>query len=197
LNLFLRPKTKLIEEKTNMSEDAMALESKQAPWWLTLMGGILGVIIGLLLLSTPVKTTYGLVIGLGIYWVIGGIFTLVAMFIDHTGWGWKLFSGVLSILAGFIILRYPMISMVTVPQIFILLLGLQGIIVGIIGLVQAFKGAGWGAGILAVLSIVFGFILVVNYSAPGMVVSLMWLVAIFALVGGIVQIVRAFQQRTA
>jgi uncharacterized membrane protein HdeD (DUF308 family) len=179
-----------------MSEDAMALESKQAPWWLTLMGGILGVIIGLLLLSTPVKTTYGLVIGLGIYWVLGGVFTLVGMFIDHTGWGWKLFSGVLSILAGLIILRYPLISMVQVPQIFILLLGLQGLIVGIIGLVMAFKGAGWGAGILAVLSIVFGFILVVNYSAPGMVVSLMWLVAIFALVGGIVQIVRAFQQRS-
>jgi uncharacterized membrane protein HdeD (DUF308 family) len=180
-----------------MSENAMSFETKQTPWWLTLMGGILGVIIGLLLLTAPVKTAYGLVIGLGIYWIVGGIFTLVAMFIDHTAWGWKLFSGLLSIIAGTIILDYPIISTYAVPAILILVLGLQGIITGVIGLVMAFKGAGWGAGILAVLSIVFGFVLVANYNAPSMVVSLVWLVAIFALVGGIVQIVRAFQQRSA
>jgi uncharacterized membrane protein HdeD (DUF308 family) len=180
-----------------MSEDAMSFETKQAPWWLNLMGGICAVIIGLLLLSTPVKTAYGLVIALGIYWIISGIFTLVGMFIDHTAWGWKLFSGLISILAGTVILDYPIISTYAVPAIFILILGLQGIIVGFIGLVMAFKGGGWGAGILAVLSIIFGFFLVANYTAPSMVVSLVWLVSIFALVGGVVQIVRAFQQRKA
>lgn len=180
-----------------MSEDAMSLETKQTPWWLQLMGGILSVVIGLLLLSTPVKTAYGLVIALGIYWVIGGIFTLVGMFIDSTGWGWKLFMGLISILAGLAILDHPIVSTYAVPAIFVLVLGIQGIIVGFIGLVMAFKGGGWGQGILAVLSIVFGFFLVANFAAPSMVVSLVWLVAIFALVGGVVQIVRAFQQRKA
>jgi uncharacterized membrane protein HdeD (DUF308 family) len=180
-----------------MSEDAMALETKPSPWWLNLMGGILSVIIGLLLLSSPVKSTFGLVIALGIYWIIGGIFTLVGMFIDHTAWGWKLIMGVISIIAGTIILDYPIISTYVVPAIFILILGIQGLVVGVISLVMAFKGGGWGAGILGVLSIFFGLILIANYSTPSMVVSLVWVVAIFALIGGIVQIVRAFQQRSA
>jgi uncharacterized membrane protein HdeD (DUF308 family) len=149
-----------------MSEDAMSFETKQAPWWLNLMGGVLNIVVGFLLLTTPIKTAFALVLMLGIYWIIGGIFTLVGMFVDRTGWGWKLFSGVLSIFAGTSILRYPLISTYTIPAIIILFLGIQGLIVGIVGLVMAFKGGGWGAGILAVLSIVFGLVLIGNYAAP-------------------------------
>jgi uncharacterized membrane protein HdeD (DUF308 family) len=61
-------------------------------WWLLLMGGILNVIIGLLLLTAPVKTVLLLVLTLGIYWLVTGIFILVGMFVDQSAWGWKLFS---------------------------------------------------------------------------------------------------------
>jgi uncharacterized membrane protein HdeD (DUF308 family) len=155
-----------------MSEEAMTFETKQMPWWLALMGGVLNLAVGLLLLTSPVKTVFTLVLMLGIYWIFAGIFTLVGMFIDHSGWGWKLFMGLLSIIAGVMILRYPLISAFTIPAIFILILGIQGLIVGIVGLVMAFKGGGWGAGILGALSIVFGGILIANYSSPAMVVTL-------------------------
>ena len=178
-----------------MSTEAMTFETKQTPWWLILMGGILNVVVGVLLLSAPVKTTFVLVLALGFYWIVGGIFTLVGMFVDHTAWGWKLFMGLLSIVAGTVILRYPLISAVTIPSVIVLMLGIQGVIVGIIGLIMAFKGGGWGAGILGALSIVFGLILMANFSAPGMVLTLVWVAGIFALVGGLFQIVRAFQQR--
>ena len=180
-----------------MSADAMSFETEKAPWWLILMGGIVNILLGVLLLSVPVKTVFALVLVLGMYWIIGGIFTLIGMFVDHTAWGWKLFSGLLSIFAGGVILRYPLLSAVTVPAIIILLLGIQGLIVGIIGLVMAFKGGGWGAGILGVLSILFGGILIANYTAPGMIVTLVWLTAFMALFGGIAQIFQAFQQRSA
>jgi uncharacterized membrane protein HdeD (DUF308 family) len=121
----------------------------------------------------------------------------VGMFIDHSGWGWKLFMGLLSIIAGVMILRYPLISAFTIPAIFILILGIQGLIVGIVGLVMAFKGGGWGAGILGALSIVFGGILIANYSSPAMVVTLVWVTAVFAVIGGIAQIVQAFGMRKA
>ena len=178
-----------------MSADAMSLETKQTPWWVTLMGGILNIIIGILLLTAPAKTVYLLVVALGFYWIISGIFTLVAMFVDHTAWGWKLFIGIISILAGTVILRYPIISSLTIPTLLILLLGIQGVIVGIIALIMAFKGGGWGAGILGAISIIFGVILIANYSAPGMVVTLIWVAAIFAIIGGIFQLVVAFQRR--
>ena len=178
-----------------MSTDAISFETKQTPWWLILMGGILNVVVGVLLLSAPVKTTFVLVLALGFYWIVGGIFTLVGMFVDHTAWGWKLFMGLLSIVAGTVILRYPLISAVTIPQVLVLVLGIQGVIVGIIGLIMAFKGGGWGSGILGALSIVFGVILMANFSSPGMVLTLVWVAGIFAMVGGLFQIVHAFQQR--
>jgi uncharacterized membrane protein HdeD (DUF308 family) len=173
----------------------MSFETKQTPWWLILMGGILNVVVGVLLLSAPIKTTFVLVLALGFYWIVGGIFTLVGMFVDRTAWGWKLFMGLLSIAAGTVILRYPLISAVTIPSVIVLMLGIQGVIVGIIGLIMAFKGGGWGAGILGALSIVFGLILMANFSSPGMVLTLVWVAGIFALVGGLFQIVHAFQQR--
>lgn len=180
-----------------MSTEAMTLETKQTPWWLILMGGILNIVVGILLLTAPVKTTFVLVLALGFYWIVSGIFTLVGMFIDHSAWGWKLFIGFISIIAGITILRYPLISAVTIPSVIVLMLGIQGLIVGIFGLIMAFKGGGWGAGILGALSIVFGLILMANFSAPGMILTLVWVAGIFALVGGLFEIVHAFQQRAA
>jgi uncharacterized membrane protein HdeD (DUF308 family) len=176
---------------------ATDLETKQSPWWLILMGGILNLIVGVLLLTVPVKTVALLVFALGIYWLITGIFILVGMFVDHTAWGWKLFMGVLSILAGIVIIRYPLISALVVPALLILLLGIQGLIVGIISLVMAFKGGGWGAGILGAVSIIFGIILILNWNEPAWVVTLVWVAGIFALIAGVLQITQAFRQRTA
>lgn len=176
---------------------ATDLETKQSPWWLILMGGILNIIVGVLLLTVPVKTVALLVFALGIYWLITGIFILVGMFVDHTAWGWKLFMGVLSILAGIVIIRYPLISTLVVPALLILLLGIQGLIVGIISLVMAFKGGGWGAGILGAVSIIFGIILILNWNEPAWVVTLVWVAGIFALVAGVLQIFQGFRQRTA
>ena len=176
---------------------ATDLETKQSPWWLILMGGILNIIVGVLLLTVPVKTVALLVFALGIYWLITGIFILVGMFVDHTAWGWKLFMGVLSILAGIVIIRYPLISTLVVPALLILLLGIQGLIVGIISLVMAFKGGGWGAGILGLVSIIFGIILILNWNEPAWVVTLVWVAGIFALVAGVLQIFQGFRQRTA
>jgi len=176
---------------------ATDLETKQSPWWLILMGGILNIIVGILLLTVPVKTVALLVFALGIYWLISGVFILVGMFVDHTAWGWKLFMGVLSILAGIVIIRYPLISTLVVPALLILLLGIQGLIVGIINLVMAFKGGGWGAGILGVVSIIFGILLILNWNEPAWVASLVWVAGIFALVAGVLQIFQGFRQRTA
>ena len=177
-----------------MSE-ATSLETRQSPWWLLLLGGILNVIVGIMLLTIPGKTVLAFVWVLGIYWLISGIFTLVGMFVDHTAWGWKLFMGIVSILAGIAVMRHPIVSAVAIPRILVLFLGIQGIIVGIIGVVMAFKGGGWGAAILGVLSVIFGTILVLNWANLGTVLVFYWVVAIFALVGGVFQIIKAFMQR--
>jgi uncharacterized membrane protein HdeD (DUF308 family) len=176
-------------------EDAMSFETKQAPWWLLLMGGILNIIIGILLLTNPAKTTIAFAWVLGLYWLVQGILTLVGMFLDHSAWGWKLFMGILGILAGIVVMRHPIASAVVLPAILVLLLGIQGVIVGGISLVLAFKGGGWGAGLLGAVSIVFGIILILNYANLATVLTFIWIVGIFAIAGGLVQIYHAFQQR--
>ena len=146
---------------------ATAMQNKPRPWWLTLISGILAVIVGAVLLWSPAKTkveTYQLLVAiLGVYWLVEGIFDIVAIFIDHTAWGWKLFIGIVSIIAGASILMYPIAAALTLPKIFVLVLGIWGLMYGIILLIMAFQGGGWGAGILGALGIVFGIALMVNY----------------------------------
>jgi uncharacterized membrane protein HdeD (DUF308 family) len=178
-----------------MTAEVIALKTKQSPWWLHLISGALNIVIGILLLSTPAKTVVLLVLALGIYWLIHGLVTLVSMFIDHSAWFWKLLIGVISIAAGIIVLRHPLIGALVIPAIIILFLGIQGLITGVLSLIMAFQGGGFGAAILGVLNIIFGVILVANYSNLVAIASLVLVAGIFAIIGGLLQIARAFTQR--
>jgi uncharacterized membrane protein HdeD (DUF308 family) len=173
---------------------AVATQPKGRPWWLTLISGVLAVIIGAVLLwgglLNKIDTYMLLVTFLGIWWMVQGIFDIIGIFIDHAMWGWKLFIGIVSIAAGFYILSYPIISAVALPKIFVLVLGIWGLMYGIILLIMAFQGGGWGAGILGVLGIIFGIALMANYTAPGMGLSMLWTAAVFAFVGGFFMIFR-------
>jgi uncharacterized membrane protein HdeD (DUF308 family) len=172
---------------------ATETDVKMTPWWLVLLEGIAAVIVGVLLLTDPRQTMVILIQVLGIYWFIAGIFKIVSIFIDSTMWGWKLFAGILGILAGIIIINHPLWSPVLVQATVVLLLGIDGIIIGIVSLVQAFKGGGWGIGILGVLSIIFGVILLANLWMATFALS--WVVGIFAIIGGIFAIIMAFRLR--
>src|SRR5262245_64843928 len=94
---------------------------------MTLMLGIFAFIAGAILLwgSVEAKTQTWLLLVevLGFYWLIRGIFDIVSIFIDNTGWGWKLFLGIISILAGGYILMYPVASALALPEIFVWVLG--------------------------------------------------------------------------
>jgi uncharacterized membrane protein HdeD (DUF308 family) len=183
------------------AQSAMQMQTKARPWWLTLINGILALIVGGVLLWAPVKAkvdVYMLLVWfLGFYWLFRGIFDIVYMFIDHTAWGWKLFMGIVGIMAGSYILMYPVASGLVLPKIFVLVLGIWGLIEGIVLLIMAFQGGGWGAGILGALAIIFGIALCANYYVAGMGLSFLWAAAIMGVVGGIFLIVRAFQERKA
>ena len=174
---------------------ATAFETRQNPWWLILMGGILNIVVGVLLLANPLRTTIAFAWVLGLYWFVQGIFVLVGMFLDRSAWGWKLFMGVLGILAGILVMRHPIASAVAIPAFLILFLGFQGLFTGAVELVLAFRGGGWGMGIWGALSMVFGLILILNWSSPSMVLTFIWVLGVVALIGGIAEIFQAFRQR--
>jgi uncharacterized membrane protein HdeD (DUF308 family) len=117
--------------------------------------------------------------------------SIISLFIDRTAWGWKLFSGILGMVAGSLILMYPGWSTLVVPVTIVFIIGIQGIVLGMIGLIQAFQGAGWGAGVLGVLSVLFGIWLMLDPVKFALVTP--WVVGVFAIIGGIGALVTAFR----
>ena len=177
-----------------MTAFAQRTEGMDSPWWLVLLEGIAAVIIGLFLLTAPGATLFVLVQVLGIFWLVGGIFRTVSIFIDTSLWGWKLVGGVLGILAGIVVLQHPLWSSMLVPAIYLIILGIQGLISGGVSLVLAFSGGGWGAGILGALSIVFGLVLLFNVWIG--VAVLPYILGAVGIVGGGLAIAVAFAMRS-
>jgi uncharacterized membrane protein HdeD (DUF308 family) len=101
---------------------------------LTAIIGVLSIIVGWALLRSPFQSVEVFIFVLGIFWLIQGIMTFVAAFAFKEGRGWRIFSGILGIIAGIIILTYPMSSAVTlalIGGIWLVILGVTQIIAGI------------------------------------------------------------------
>ena len=95
--------------------------------------GVLAVIVGFALLRTPFQSVEVFIFVLGIFWLIQGMMTFIAAFAVKQGRNWRLFSGILGILAGIIILVYPITSAVTlafIGGIWLLILGVTQVIAG-------------------------------------------------------------------
>ena len=153
-------------------------------------------IIGLFLLTAPGITLLFLVQVAGFFWLFGGVLRVVSIFIDSSLWGLKLVGGIIGILAGIVVLQHPIWSTLLVPAVYVIILGIQGIIVGATSLVLAFRGGGWGAGLLGIVSIVFGVILLLNPVFIGIAI-LPFVLGAFALIGGIAAIIGAFVLRSS
>lgn len=180
---------------------AMEMQTSPRPWWLMLIDGIALAIIGAILLwarfPAKVEAYMFLVTVLGIWWIVRGIMDIMFIFVDSSAWGWKLIMGIISLIAGAYILMYPVVSAAVLPRIGVLVLGLWGVLSGVIMLLLAFRGGGWGAGILGAIEVVIGIILMANYTSAGSGLAFLWTAALFALIGGIVLIVQSFRLRTA
>ena len=176
-----------------MTTTTQQIEESGAPWWLILIEGIALIILGLLFMTNTAATTLIFIQVLGIYWLIKGILSIVAIFIDSSQWGWKLLIGIVGILAGIVILQHPLWSPLVVGSALVIILGIQGLIIGVVEIIQAFQGAGWGSAILGILSVIIGIWLLANIGAATL--ALPWAVGILAIVGGIVAIVAAFRVR--
>src|SRR5438876_6775263 len=196
--LVLRNNCKIWRSFNNMaSETEIAVSVPAFPWWIVLVEGIFALIFGIFLITAPGATSVFLVTVLGFYWLIRGIFSIIEIFIPNTGthWGWLLFMGILGIIAGMVVLRHPLYATALVGTFLIVLLAVDGLIMGIMGLIRAFTGAGWGPGILGILTIIIAIFLFTNVF--GAVLALPIVLGAVMIVGGIVAIVYSFRIRRA
>jgi uncharacterized membrane protein HdeD (DUF308 family) len=98
--------------------------------------GVLSLIVGLWALRNIGVTLAALTLLLGIYWVVSGIIRTVDAIADHStpARGWAIFGGVLSVVAGAVVLAWPGMSLVALVWI----LGIWLIIWGIVIIATSF-----------------------------------------------------------
>jgi uncharacterized membrane protein HdeD (DUF308 family)/predicted flap endonuclease-1-like 5' DNA nuclease len=172
-----------------------AFSESRMPWWFLLIDGIVAIIIGILLLMSPVKMSIILVQALALFWLIKGVISIVGLFVDRSAWGWKLFIGVVGIIGGYVLIKYPIGGTAVVAQAFIIVLGIQGLLIGVVELVQAFQGAGWGTGILGGLTTLIGLWLLANAWLSARMLP--WVLGILGIFAGMAAIVYAFRIKRA
>lgn len=177
-------------ETTDIS-DGMISWTSLLPWWVLLLWGLLTLIIGILFLTTPGMTTLILITFMGAYWLVGGLFTFGSLAVDKTNMGLKIFLSVVNILAGIIILLYPLYSAVFILSFFAIFIGFWGLFIGAVHLFQAYKTKDGGNGVLGVISMIFGIIILIYPLIAAELIP--FIVGVFAIVSGIAAVIAAFQ----
>jgi len=106
-------------------------------FFLALLSGILGFVVGLMLLGNPIQGGMTLTVLLASFLFVAGIFKAVAALSHRAGvWGWQLLSGAVDIALGVMIWReFPVSGLMTIG----LLVGISTIFRGIYWLVLGLK----------------------------------------------------------
>jgi uncharacterized membrane protein HdeD (DUF308 family) len=153
------------------------------------------VVLGILMFAWPKATLTVFVVLFAAYLFVDGIMNIFNGFSERKAGqpsGWSFTSGVLAIIFGIAVLAWPD----TIGKVIMYVIAAWAILAAIAGIAAGLRlrqtpGSGWGWflawGILAGL---FGIALFVNPAAG--ILSILWLVALWAIMSGIVFIVASF-----
>jgi uncharacterized membrane protein HdeD (DUF308 family) len=164
-------------------------------WWVILVRGIILVLLGIAMFAWPQATLLVFVVLFAAYLFVEGVMDIFQGFAlrrDGQPSGWSFTQGVLAIAFGIAVLAWPD----TIGKVIIYLIAIWAILAGIAGLAAGFRmksvpGSGWGWFLAwGVLALVFGIALIVNPAAG--ILSILWLVALWAIMAGIVFIIASF-----
>jgi uncharacterized membrane protein HdeD (DUF308 family) len=179
---------------TVIMTDTALLPPHSSIWWLFLLQGFAGIILGLMLITEPGATMVALMTVLGFYWLIMGVLALVQVFVDRsTPWIWSLLIGIVGILAGLFVLRHPLVAALTVPTVLVIILGVQGVVMGVLEIIAGFKGSGVGPFILGAINLLVGILLLGSPIAAALAVPLVF--GVLLLIQGVGLIILAFRVR--
>ena len=164
-------------------------------WWVLLVRGILIVLLGIAMLAWPKATLTVFVVLFAAYLIVDGIMAIFQGFSqrrDGEPSGWSFAQGVLAILFGIAVLVWPD----TVGKVIMYIVAIWAILAAIGGIAAGLRlrktpESGWGWFLAwGILAGIFGIALLFNPAAG--ILSILWLVAIWAIMSGIVFIVASF-----
>jgi uncharacterized membrane protein HdeD (DUF308 family) len=168
-------------------------------WWLLLLRGIAAIAFGVLAFAWPGVTLLMLIILYGAYVLVDGCLALAAVVTGRGGavpTGWLILIGLLSIAAGLLTFFWPGLT----ALVLILFMGgwaLASGIVQIIGAIQLRKEIDneWLLIMAGILSVLFGLGVLIFPGAGAL--AMVWAIAAYAIVYGILLISLAWRVRKA
>ena len=168
-------------------------------WWVLALRGLLAVLFGLAALVLPGLTLLVLVLLFGAYALVDGVIAVIVSLQERrvfARWWVLLVEGLTGIAAGVLTFVWPAIT----ALVLLYLIAAWAIVTGILEIVIAFSGRlpvaqEWTLALAGILSVLLGVLLAIRPGAG--LLSLVWLIGIYAIVFGVLLIVRAFQFRTA
>lgn len=140
-----------------------------------LLGGLTAAIFGIIILIRGEEALSLLIVLLGLWWLIQGAFMLFSVFVDRTDMGWKLFVGLLGLVAGLIVLANPVEATDFLGGALAIFLGIIGLLIGVAAIFGSFRGGGFGSLLFGIVSAAIGLLFIFNSA-----MSFSFLVTIFA-----------------
>ena len=174
------------------------IEALKRNWWVLVIRGICAIVFGVIALAYPGLALATLVLLFGAWVLIDGVFRVVGATAGRASdpdWGFHLIIGILGVLVGFLTFRAPGITALAL----IIYIAAWALMIGAaeIGLAiklrKEVKGE-WLLVLMGLASIAFAVLLLWN-PVPGALV-LLWLIASYAIVFGVLTIFFGFRLRS-
>jgi uncharacterized membrane protein HdeD (DUF308 family) len=163
-------------------------------WWALALRGLLAVLFGFAALFLPLDTLKAVGRLFGAYAILEGVLVVLTGIRRTRYRGVLIAEGVSGIVAGLVALAWPSITALVLLYVVAIWAILSGVaeMIAAVSLRREIEGE-WALFLVGVLSVIFGIILAV---LPGVgLLSLVWLVGIYALAVGVALIVLAFKVR--
>jgi uncharacterized membrane protein HdeD (DUF308 family) len=185
-------------EKEDGMAQPQALPSETGHWWALALRGAISILFGLAALLRPGIALEALILLFGAYALVDGVFAIVGVFGGTRGGTprWLLFiEGIASILVGLIAFVLPGLTAI----LFLYLIAIWAIITGVSEIAMAIRlrreiRGEWALIVGGAFSVLFGVLLAVIGPIAGLL-SLIWLIGIYAAAFGILMLITAFQVR--
>jgi uncharacterized membrane protein HdeD (DUF308 family) len=165
-------------------------------WWVVLLWGVAAFLLGLFLLIRPGITTITLVRVMAFFWLVGGFFDVVAsLAYREEGSGARLLLGVISMIAGGLLLANALLGSAIVVSVQYYVLGFIALIYGMVMMLKQGSGTrwSWGQFVLGMLQALIGIVLLAHPTVG--ILGFLAALAVLIMVGGVLAVLLSFQMR--
>ena len=174
------------------------IEALKHYWWVLVIRGICGIVFGVIAFAYPGLALATLVLLFGAWVLIDGVFRIVGATSGRASdpdWGFHLIVGILGILVGVLTFRSPGITALAL----VIYIAAWALMVGAVEIALAIKlrremKGEWFLILMGLASIIFAVLLLWN-PGPG-ALALLWLIASYAIVFGLLAIILGFRLRS-